>query len=181
MNIDKEINKMWHYYDKLNYQDALNICNKILNKYPFLEEILEAKAYIFYINGKLDESIICWEDNFSENHNSSAKFCLDNLNNYKKLKSLYNEALLDIENKRLNNALDKLITCSHSDFNKIPVGNAIEKCNLLKLGVLPKDINIQDDLILNETKKTFTFNLIQNIKFALRNIKSSLKQKLSLN
>ena len=63
--------------------------------------------------------------------------------NYKELKNLYNDALIDIENKKLNNALDKLITCSHSDFNKIPVGNAIEKCNLLKLGVLSKDIDIE--------------------------------------
>lgn len=181
MNIDKEINKVWTHYDNLNYQEALNICDKILNRYPYFEEILEAKAYIFYINGYLEESIICWENNFSENNNASSKFCLDNINNYKDLETLYNEALIDIENKKLNNALDKLITCSHSDFNKIPVGSAIEKCNLLKLGILPKDINIQEQLILKKTDTIFKFNLIQNIKSTLKHIKNSLKTKLSLN
>ena len=105
MNIDKEINKIWSYYDNFNYQEALNICDKILNRYPYFEEILEVKAYIFYINGYLEESIVCWESNFSENNNTSAKFCLDNLKNYKELKNLYNDALIDIENKKLNNAL----------------------------------------------------------------------------
>lgn len=181
MNIDKEINRIWTYYDNLNYQEALNICNKILNRYPYFEEILEVKAYIFYINGYLDESIICWENNFSENNNTSAKFCLDNLENYKSLKTLYNDALMDIENKKLNNALDKLITCSHSDFNKIPVGNAIEKCNLLKLGILSKDITIQEELIFKKTNTILKFNLIQNMKATLKHIKNSLKIKLSLN
>ena len=181
MNIDKEINKIWSYYDNFNYQEALNICDKILNRYPYFEEILEVKAYIFYINGYLEESIVCWESNFSENNNTSAKFCLDNLKNYKELKNLYNDALIDIENKKLNNALDKLITCSHSDFNKIPVGNAIEKCNLLKLGVLSKDIDIEEKLIFKKTNSIFKFNLIQNIIFILKYIKNSLKRKLSLN
>ena len=54
MNIDKEINKIWSYYDNFNYQEALNICDKILNRYPYFEEILEVKAYIFYINGYLE-------------------------------------------------------------------------------------------------------------------------------
>lgn len=181
MNIEREIEKIWAYYDKLNYHNALVICNKVLNKYPYFEEILEIKAYILYINGYLDESVLCWEMNYSENSNNSSKFCLDNLKNYTGLKLLYSEALIDIKNKKLNSALDKLITCSHSDFNKIPVGNAIEKCNLLKLGVLPKDINIEDGLVLNDIDKTFKISLLERFKIKIRNFTNNLKIKLSIN
>lgn len=181
MNIEREIEKIWSYYDKLNYYNALTTCNKILNKYPYFEEILEIKAYILYINGYLNESALCWEMNYSENNNTSSKFCLDNLKNYRVLKSLYSEALIDIKNKKLNSALDKLITCSHSDFNKIPVGNAIEKCNLLKLGVLPKDINIEESLILDDMDKVFKINLLVRIKAKIKIFTTNLKIKLSLN
>ncbi len=181
MNIEKEIEKIWLYYDKLNYYNALTTCNKILNKYPYFEEILEIKAYILYINGYLEESSLCWEINYSQNNNNAAKFCLDNIRNYKVLESLYKEALNDIKNKKLNSALDKLITCSHSDFNKIPVGNAIEKCNLLKLGVLPKNINIEEPLVLDEPSKILKISLFETIKIKIKNFKNTLKIKLSPN
>ncbi|MDO4535606.1 MAG: hypothetical protein Q4B63_07355 [Clostridium perfringens] len=181
MNIEREIEKIWLNYDKLNYYNALTTCNKILSKYPYFEEILEIKAYILYINGYLEESSLCWEMNYSENNNNAAKFCLDNMKNYKNLESLYKEALNDIKNKKLNSALDKLITCSHSDFNKIPVGNAIEKCNLLKLGVLPKDINIGEPLVLEEIDKIFKISLLERIKVKIKNLKNNLKIKLSPN
>lgn len=181
MNIEREIERIWLYYDKLNYYNALMLCNKVLNKYPYFEEILEIKAYILYINGYLDESALCWEMNYSENNNNSSKFCLDNLKNYRGLKSLYSEALIDIKNKKLNSALDKLVTCSHSDFNKIPVGNAIEKCNLLKLGILPKDINIEESLILDHMDKAFKINLLEKLKIKIKNLTDNLKIKLSLN
>lgn len=179
MSIDKQIKKIWSYYDNLEYGNALSVCNKILNKYPYFEDVLEIKAYIFYINGDLENSINCWEINLQENNNASAKFCLENLNNYRNLKSLYEEALIDMKNKKLNSALDKLITCSHSDFNKIPVGNAIEKCNLLKIGLSPKDITLEENL--NSYNKKSKLNLIYNIKSNIKCITKSLKIKLSLN
>lgn len=134
MNIEKLWDKALNHYQKGEYNDALNICRKILAKEPNDLLTLNMIGYIMFLNGDLESSKFYWEKSISNGCVESKRY-LQNVPEYEKLKSLFVEALKDIKNKKVSIAIDKLLICSENDFNRISVGDVLEKCLLANRGI----------------------------------------------
>ncbi|MPQ44432.1 tetratricopeptide repeat protein [Clostridium tarantellae] len=134
---DKKLQKAYSLFESGNYEEALNICGKILEKDYNNEDALTLESRILYYSGDLNEAKLTWKINSDYNDNIECKQYLNNVTEYNELKNLYEDALKDIEKGNVDNAILKLNKCSTSSFNKFNVKKALENCSSIKKGITP--------------------------------------------
>lgn len=78
---DKKLKKALAQYEKGNYEDALDICEKILDKDYNNEDALTLEARSLEKLEKINDAIISWKINSEYNNNEEARKKLDQFNN----------------------------------------------------------------------------------------------------
>lgn len=171
--MDKRIKKALECYEKGSLKEALNTCESILKKDPTNEDALILEGKVLFELGNISEAKITWLINADYNKNSDAQMHLDNIEQYTKLKALYDESLKDIENKNFNEAIKKLLTCSEVSFNKRNVDKAMEECFAAKKNTNKTEIDTP-----TQSKPAVETNILNGLttKINLQEIQEKLNQ-----
>lgn len=127
-NSNKKLKKALMYFEKGNLEEALSICEKILEKDYSNEDVLALEGDILCLMGKLDEAKVTWKINADYNNNENAKNHLNNLDDYHTNMVLYNDALKDINTNQFEQACEKLSQCTKNNFNKVNISKALDIC-----------------------------------------------------
>lgn len=172
--MDKRMKKALDSYEKGSLKEALNICESILKKDPTNEDALILEGKVLFELGNISEAKITWIINADYNKNTDAKMHLDNIEQYTKLKALYEESLKDIANNNHNEAIKKLLTCSEVPFNKRNVDKAMEECFAAKKGATKTEKSDTKQ----ESKPAVETNILNGLttKINLQEIQEKLNQ-----
>lgn len=160
-NSNKKFKKALMYFEKGNLEEALIICEKILEKDYSNEDVLALEGDILCLIGKLDEAKVTWKINADYNNNENAKNHLNNLDDYHTSMVLYNEALKDINTNKFEQAREKLSQCTKNNFNKVNISKAIDICKNNKNIITSTDkiSNKIDEISIKKTNKNNDNNL----------------------
>ena len=166
-NFERKLKKALSCYEQNDYETALNICEKILEKDYNNEEALSLEGKLLYLKGELEAAKISWKINSDYNNNEEAKNYLNNIDKYSKEKELYEEALVYIKNNNKKKALEKLYLCSKDGFNKINVIKTLKDCDLFGTSEIANEnkdlpsknnLNSKKEIYSNENKKEDKLN-----------------------
>lgn len=120
-------------YNSKKIEKALKYCDKSIAINIKNSAALNLKGLILYIKGDLLSAQGVWKMNYNLNNDLvSQKYIKDTLAD-NKLYDLYINALQNIEELKINEALEFLFECKNSDFNSLNVDNSIAYC-YLKIG-----------------------------------------------
>ncbi|MGL5647937.1 MAG: tetratricopeptide repeat protein, partial [Clostridium sp.] len=98
---NKKLQKAFDSFENEKYDDALKICNKVLDKDYNNEEALTLEGEILYKLGRIDDAIITWKINSEYNNNALAKRHLESLdNNVRKMALSYTSIYSENEEYR---------------------------------------------------------------------------------
>ncbi|MGL4847833.1 MAG: tetratricopeptide repeat protein [Clostridium sp.] len=98
---NKKLQKAFDAFENEKYDDALKICNKVLDKDYNNEEALTLEGEILYKLGRIDDAIITWKINSEYNNNALAKRHLESLdNNVRKMALSYTSIYSENEEYR---------------------------------------------------------------------------------
>lgn len=134
MSNDKIWDKALSHYQKAEYDDALKLCKTLLKKTPNDLVVLNMVSYIMFLKGDLESAKHYWNRGIHNGCTESKKY-INNINEYERLIKLFIEALDDIKKNKITIAIDKLLLCQESDFNRILVGELLEHCLLATRGI----------------------------------------------
>lgn len=119
-------------YQKGNLSYALGKCEEGISKNLDDADLLNLKGLILYSKGDLDGASAIWKINRDHNNSDIAKSYLSDVkDDYERL-GVFNEAIKDIKEHRITEAINKLKKCSESNFNQIQVNNSLALCYMKK-------------------------------------------------
>lgn len=120
-------------YNSGKIEKALKYCDKSIGINIKNSAALNLKGLILYIKGDLLSAQGVWKTNYNLNNDLvSQKYIKDTLDDTK-LYDIYISALENIDELKINEALELLLACKKSDFNSLNVDNSIAYC-YLKIG-----------------------------------------------
>lgn len=163
-DVRKGYDKAMKYYQGGCIDKAFRICEELTSENLKSSLALNLKALILYIKGDLEEAEALWKKNSDFNGDRIAKRHLKTCPDDTEKLEMYEQARRDLKKLQIDDALEKLLVCSESDFNVINVQNALTFC-YIKKGAYDKAKNSVD--------KVLSFDRYNNI--ALDNKKTLMK------
>ena len=112
---DKKLKKALAQYENGNYEEALDICEKILDKDYNNEEALTLESRALEKLNRISDAIVSWKINAEYNNNEEARTKLDKFNNLDEKKlamsTIFSETIrmklrLDFKKKLKKNMLN---------------------------------------------------------------------------
>lgn len=130
---------------------ALKACDKAISRSETNSAAYNLKGIIYYEKGNLTSALNIWKVNASINRDSISKMYINDSREDKFRMEAYNEALVEIKNLNIHEAIKKLTYCTESDFNMINVYNSLCVC-AIKTGEFVKAKQYLDKVIAVDKK-----------------------------
>lgn len=128
----KYYNKALDLYNKGEIDKALEVCEKGISLDLKNSNLLNLKGLLLYLKGDLNGAVAAWKINKDYNNDSIAKTYLNDSYKDESREKLFKEAERLVNNLAINEAIERLLICSESDFNMIKVNNLLALCYLRK-------------------------------------------------
>lgn len=128
----KYYNKALNLYNKGEIDKALEVCEKGISLDLKNSNLLNLKGLLLYLKGDLNGAVAAWKINKDYNNDSIAKTYLNDSYKDESREKLFKEAERLVNNLAINEAIERLLICSESDFNMIKVNNLLALCYLRK-------------------------------------------------
>ncbi|WP_300380356.1 tetratricopeptide repeat protein [Clostridium sp.] len=119
-------------YNRGYIDESINLCEKGISKDLNNSNIVNLKGLLLYLKGNLKEAIALWKINKDYNNDVISKTYLKDIEKDFKREELYKESEELINKLLIDDAIEKLLECSKSDFNLININNALAICYLRK-------------------------------------------------
>lgn len=121
-----------NYYNDGNLSKSMVLCEKSISLNIKNTSAINLKGLLYYLRGDLNNARILWKMNAEVNRDSVSKKYLQDSRKDEERQNLYNSALMQIKELRINEALEILNHCAESDYNVINVNNNISQCYIRK-------------------------------------------------
>ncbi|WP_300258276.1 tetratricopeptide repeat protein [Clostridium sp.] len=168
---DKKLKKALAQYENGNYEEALNICEKVLDKDYNNEEALILEGRILEKLNRISDAIVSWKINAEYNNNEEARTKLDKFNNLDEKKlamsTIFSETMKDEIKARLQEEAQKEYAkqlekrdseikplSKHTEKEKEKENKKVEQAPVIKINKEKprEDVKI-DDIKMNEPVK----------------------------
>lgn len=173
-NIKKLYGKALNKYEKGYIDKSIEICETIMSLDMKNRAAINLKGLLCYFKGDLQSSRALWKLNYEVNDDKVSKKYLQSLKEDENRFSIYIVAINLIEELKVRDALNTLIKCKESDYNRINVDNAIATC-YIRLGENEKALSYIDKVLELDIKNEIAIKNKNKIKNKENNFKKILK------